>query len=181
MAKPSLWGKVITSLFITIFMVGTLWAEESIKLKSSLPEKTRERPRYSTIGIGEEKEALEEESVEKRGSRSSSSEEESSYPDLPLLKPLPLSGIKANKKIISQLLKDLESKNPALRCWAAMNLRELDIQKKEREKVIKALRKAFKKEKHLQVKRAIKDVLLELEGEDKIFKPRLFKRKIWRY
>ncbi len=164
MAKPSLWEKVIISLFITIFMVGTLWAEESIKLKSTLPEKTQERPRYSTMKIGEEKEVLEEEPVKKRGSHSSPLEEESFYPELPLLKPLPLSGFKANEKIISQLLKDLKSKNPALRCWAAMNLRKLDIQK-EREKVIKALRKALKKEKHLQVKKAIQDVLLELEGE----------------
>ncbi|MCK4649514.1 hypothetical protein KAT51_08325 [bacterium] len=90
--------------------------------------------------------------------------EEPVYPKLPLLKPLPLSGMKANKKIIFRLLKDLKSKNPTLRCWAAKSLRELDIQK-ERGKTIRALRKAFRKEKHPQVKEAMKEVLLKLEGE----------------
>lgn len=157
--------KLIVSLLLTGFIVGTLWAEESIELKSSRPEEAQERPHRSTIEIGgEEEEILEEEPVKKREGRSPLLEEKSSYPKLPLLKPLPLSGMKANKKIISRLLKDLKSKNPALRCWAASSLKELDIQK-EQGKVIRALRKAFKKEKHPQAKEAIKEVLLKLEGE----------------
>ena len=90
--------------------------------------------------------------------------EEPVYPKLPLLKPLPLSGMKADKKIVFRLLKNLKSKNPTLRCWAARCLGELDIQK-ERGKAIKALKKAFKQERHPQVKEAIKEVLLKLEGE----------------
>lgn len=164
MAKPSLWEKLIVSLLLIGFMVGTLWAEESIELKSSRPEEAQERSHWSTIEIGgEEEEILEEEPVKKKEGRSPLLEEKSPYPKLPLLKPLPLSGLKANKKIISHLLKNLESKNPALRCWAARSLGEINIKKPD--KVIRALRKAFRKEKHPQVKEAIKEVLLKLEGE----------------
>ena len=101
---------------------------------------------------------------EKRESSPLQLKKKSSYPKLPLLKPLPLSGMKANKKIVSRLLKNLKSKNPALRCWAARCLGKLDI-RKERGKIIRALRRAFRKEKHPQVKEAIMEVLLKLEGE----------------
>ncbi len=157
--------KIVTLFFIIAFMVGTLWAEESIELEINCPEETKDSP-TSVIEIIEEGEISEEEPVEKEKRESSPLQlkKKSSYPKLPLLEPLPLSGMKANKKIISRLLKDLKSKNPALRCWAARSLGELDIQK-ERGKAIRALRKAFRKEKHPQVKEAIKEVLLKLEGE----------------
>lgn len=166
MAKPSLWEKIVVLSFIATFMVGILWAEEPIELKSSHFGETREESHWLTIEIDEEEEVSEEEPVEKEKRESSPLQlkRKSSYPKLPLLKSLPLSGMKANKKIISRLLKDLKSKNPALRCWAARSLGELDIQK-ERGKAIRALKKAFRKEKHPLVKEAIKEVLLKLEGE----------------